>query len=154
MIEKIITRWEIWKLNRHDRRTAKAYDKDRALARSTNKETSALRRIDEDEHFERRLYQDEISKIQSRSLCRTAGRLGVPVPYGADEWEESTVVGGRYLTTKGFSDLRSAVRREKNERWAYWELRMKVAVRLITALTGVIGALIGLAAILGIRISD
>jgi hypothetical protein len=55
---------------------------------------------------------------------------------------------------KGFAFLRSEIRKEKsdrlkekNERWQYWELRTKVVVALATALTGLVGALIGWAAI-------
>lgn len=62
-------------------------------------------------------------------------------------WEDVLTLGTRSLTTKGFAHLRSEVRRERNERWQYWELRFKMTTALLTGETGVIGALIGWAAI-------
>jgi len=64
-----------------------------------------------------------------------------------DAWDVSNVIGGRALTSKGFAELRAAVRKERNERWAYWELRFKVLAAILTATTGAAGALIGLVAI-------
>jgi hypothetical protein len=61
-------------------------------------------------------------------------------------WEQSTNIGGWQLTTKGFATLKADIRKEKNERWQYWELRTKVLVTLATAMTGLVGALIGWAA--------
>ena len=65
-------------------------------------------------------------------LCLAAHRLDVGIPLYAEAWEESNVIGGRALTSEGLNELRSAVRKEKNERWAYWETRMKVIGTLVT----------------------
>lgn len=106
-----------------------------------------LYKIGEDEHNEKRIYVDEIEQIKSRILCAKANRLGVPIPMDEDSWHESNVIGGRALTTKGFADLRAAVRKERNEKWSFWELRLKVIGAVLTAATGAAGALIGLVAI-------
>jgi hypothetical protein len=62
-------------------------------------------------------------------------------------WEQSSVIGGWALTPKGFDKLRADIRKEKNERWQYFELRIKVLIPLVTALTGLVGAMIGWAAL-------
>lgn len=152
MIENWGIYWELRKLRGADNLTAKAFEKDRVAARKENKGRAEVEKLAEDERFERSIYQDQISMIQTRRLCGTANRIGVPILWNADLWDESTVMGGRYLSEKGFSELRSAIRKERNERWAYWELRMKVIIGLSTAVTGVVGTLIGLAAILGLKI--
>ena len=139
------------KLRASDRATTKTYDALRKRAKAENKSTTELHEIDREEHFERSIDWDQISKLNSSVVCREATRLGVPIPRSDEMWEESNVIGGRYLSEKGFSELRSALRKEKNERWAYWELRLKVTVGFLTALTGVAGALIGLAAVLGLK---
>ena len=53
----------------------------------------------------------------------------------------------RILTEAALTDFRSAIRRERNERWQYWELRLKVLGALLAGLTGAAGTLIGLIAI-------
>jgi hypothetical protein len=137
------------KLRTSDRATQKAYDLVRIKAKADKKKDSELYEIGREEHFERLIYLDEIDQINSSELCRRANRLGVPIPRDEESWEESNVIGGRSLTTKAMSELRANVRREKNEQWAYWELRFKVFGGILTALTGAAGALIGLATVLG-----
>ena len=154
MIERLTTFWELRNLRVADNKTAKAFEKIRIAANAEKKGWKELEEIAAEERFERSIHQDQISKLQTRKLCGDANRIGVPISHEDNWWEESHVIGGRYLSAKGFSELRSAVRKERNERWAYMELRMKVLIGLATALTGVVGVLIGLAAILGIRISD
>ena len=147
IFEHLKTSRDLWRLNAAHSETVKAFEKDRAIARKENKGQEAIRKIDEDEHFERRMINDQITQIKSQRLYRLAGRYDVPVSMDKDWWEESSAVG-RMLSPKGFSELRSSIRKEQNERWSYWELRVKLIVVFVTAMTGVIGALIGLATIL------
>ena len=140
------------KLRASDLATEKAYDRDRKKAKAENKGWEEMERIHFDERSERSIDQDQISKIQTTRLCAIANRIGVPIPTEEDRWEESQALGGRYLSAKGFSELRNAIRKEKNDRWAYWELRIKVFVGLATAITGAAGALIGLASVLGWKV--
>ncbi|MBI5263851.1 MAG: hypothetical protein HY852_18740 [Bradyrhizobium sp.] len=65
-------------------------------------------------------------------------------PHSDEEaWEKSTNIGGYQLTQKGYAALRAELRKEKNERWQWWELRSKVLIAVATSLTGLFGALIG-----------
>jgi len=141
-------RWRLYRLNRDIAQLEKAYAGDRANAKKQNKGWGALQKIDEDEYEETKLYIHEVDQIRSRLLCAQARSLDIPVPMDDDLWYESTVIGGRALTAKGFSELRAAVRKEPNDRWTYWELRLKVIGAILTAVTGAVGALIGLAATL------
>lgn len=149
MRSKLKTCLKLRKLRASDRATEKAYGLIKAKAEAEKKGANELYEIGRNAHFERLIYLDEIDQINSNELCRKANRLGVPIPRGDEMWEESSVIGGRSLTVKGMSELRVALRKEKNEQWAYWELRVKVLGGFLTALTGVAGALIGLATVLG-----
>jgi hypothetical protein len=57
-----------------------------------------------------------------------------------DEWEDSA--------RKEMSELRQAIRKEHYERAKLWELWLKLPVSFLTALTGLIGAAIGLITIM------
>ena len=103
------------KLRASDRVTVKAYDKIRKKAKVDGKDNKEFYEIGQEENFERRIYLDEIDQIYSSSLCREASRLGVPIPRSDDMWDEPNVIGGRSLNEKGMSELRGAVRKEKNE---------------------------------------
>jgi hypothetical protein len=74
----------------------------------------------------------------------------VPTPNYAElePWQTSPYTGRRQLTEKSLAQFRTAIRNEQKERWQFWELRAKIVTALVTGLTGVIGALIGLIAIL------
>jgi hypothetical protein len=147
--DKLITHLRLRELRASDRATQRAYDLLKAKAEAEKKGASELYKIGEEEHFERRVYLDEISQINSKILCSEARRLSVPISSAEEMWDESSVIGGRSLSEKGTNELRASIRKEKNERWAYWELRFKVISGILTALTGVAGALIGLATVLG-----
>lgn len=129
----------------------KAYRTDNKIIATAKKEGTKqdqLYDLEQSLNFQNRPTEHERDQIRTRYICLKARRLGVPLPDHSDEslWEESNVIGGWQLTDKGFDQLRAAIRKEKNERWHYFELRTKVIVTLATSLTGLVGALIGWAA--------
>lgn len=142
MIDFLTAEWKLFSLKRADSRLQKAFRKDRIEAEKEKGSFTRVQEIYQQEAFERSLYLDEIAQIKTHKLYREACRYGVFVSQDEDWWESSHVIGGRQLTAKGFSELRSAIRKEKNERWAYWDLRLKVVLGAITGAA----ALIGLAA--------
>jgi hypothetical protein len=81
-------------------------------------------------------------------LYSLAHKLRVPTPNDSkpELWTEGLFAGSKRLTDEAFADFRATVRKEQNERWQYWELRLKVLGVVLTGLTGAIGALIGLVA--------
>ena len=145
MRDKVRDRLKLRKLRASDRATVKAYDEIRKIAKVEGKGGKEFYEIGHDEYSERRIYLDEIDQINSNTLCREANRLGVAIPRDEEMWEESNVIGGKSLTIKGMSELRTSLRKEKNERWAYWELRFKV----VGVVVGIVVALIGLTTVLG-----
>jgi hypothetical protein len=86
----------------------------------------------------------------SKRLLAKARQLRVPIPtlptrdHPNAFWGESTLLGGHFLTPLGVKNVREAIRDE--ERW----LRDRRAHWIVwcTAVTGVIGALTGLLAII------
>ena len=77
-----------------------------------------------------------------------AAQLGLFVDWSEPKTDELLVGEGRNWIRKEMSELRLAIRKERNERWQFWELRLKVLAQVAIALTGVIGATIGLVATL------
>ena len=135
-----------WRLHRLRSKLEREYRRDAvavAELRAEGASSSKIYELQERQHFENRIMEDEISQIESRNLCTEANRFRVPIPHDEDMWEESSVIGGRSLTSQGFALLRSEIRKERDYRWQYWETRTKVIVTIATALTGLFGALIG-----------
>jgi hypothetical protein len=141
-------RWRLWRLKAEERSTLKRYSAARVAAKKSGKGRDVIDNLLREEQFECSIVIDQIAQLKTGCVLREASRYDVPVRWDGDDWEESGSIGGRQLTTKGFFELQTAIRKEKNERWAYWELRMKVIVVLATAMTGAVGALIGLVATL------
>ncbi|MFZ3337973.1 MAG: hypothetical protein WA776_19655 [Xanthobacteraceae bacterium] len=89
------------------------------------------------------MYIDEqIIEAETSYLYEVAYRLRIPVPeYSKNElWTNSTRTHRRLLNETALADFRAAIRKEQNVRW-------QLLIGLATALTGVIGTLIGLIAL-------
>jgi len=67
---------------------------------------------------------------------------------GIENRKISPYAGSPQVTEQALAEFRTAIRNEQKERWAFWELRAKIVTAFVTGLTGVIGTLIGLIAIL------
>jgi len=109
----------------------------------------ALQKLKHQLQFENEIMEDELTQIETRQLCRKAHRYGIVVPYQYSHpelWEESRSIGGWQLNEEGFARLRGDIRRERNDRWQFWELRLRVLTALAAALAGAFGAAIGLIA--------
>jgi hypothetical protein len=145
-------RWRLWRIERARRWTERAYDRDIAEAKAgklgKDGKKQDLERIADTAHWEDLTYGDEVMRLHSRYFVRKANRLHVPIPSHKDEerWQEQA--GYYWLTTKGLNEVRAAIRTEKKQRW---ELVL-MWVPLATALTGVLGALIGFLATVGISL--
>jgi hypothetical protein len=86
---------------------------------------------------------EEIDSLKSRRFCQIANRLMVPLPDMQDkeQWQEESYGQGRVLTSKGIWEVKKLIRQEKRE-------RREGLVVWLAALTGIIGAITGLAAVL------
>jgi hypothetical protein len=85
----------------------------------------------------------EIDTLKTQRFCRTANRLMVPSPDWQDKelWEELRYGRGKVLTCKGIWELKKLIRQERRE-------RREAFLVWLAALTGIVGALTGLAAVL------
>jgi len=151
----VISRFQHWRTLRKlgsERRSAEQGVHE-ASARA-KKEGKSSKEIYEIEHVEigSVFYaEDRISEEISKYLIAQANKYNLPTPSYNDKdlWEESYGTGRRHLHRSAIADLRAQIRNEQNERWRYWELRLKVIGVLLTAATGAFGAAIGLIAIWG-----
>jgi hypothetical protein len=145
MIDYLRFRWELYREERWQRKTAAAYDKDIAAAKKRGEKHDKIYEIESLAHHEYTTFDEEITRLHTRHLMTEAHRLIIPTPAWDDKesWEENEY-GPRALTRKGLNDLRAAVRAEKKVR----RETILMWVPVFTAATGLAGALIGLAALL------
>lgn len=128
----------------------RGYGKDIAAARRAKK-FNEVTELEGAERFEMELQQELEDSYLTSELLRQARRLRVPIPYirssdgtESDLWYEGRQTGGWYLTSTGVRSLRQEIRQElkdrheSNSRFLVW----------ITALTGIIGSITGLVAVL------
>lgn len=150
------TRFENWKLRRQ--RQAVLKSRDRALKGLKGGQLdSAWTEWRGTEGFNLDIIDATIQENISRDLIQQAQKLHVPTSGvgGKNKWMEQEEFGDAYhfrhwrvLSPEAFSELRTAIREEKRQRrktWAFW---VKLAGIIITALTGLIGAAIGLVSVL------
>lgn len=128
----------------------RAYRKDMELALKA-KDREKVHDLEHNRRFEISFIEEEEDQLLTNNLIRSARRLRVPIPHRFDAdgkpsefWCEGQYLGGWYLTDSGISKVREEVRKELRARhdsraqWVAW----------VSALTGVIGALTGLIAVL------
>ena len=128
----------------------RAYAKDIAEARKA-KDSAKVESLENDHRFAIDLHEEEEEAYFTKKLFQRARRLRVPIPHRynddkseSDHWYEGQYTGCWYLTTKGVAALREEIRRELKGRhearsqWVVW----------LSALTGLIGAVTGLVALL------
>jgi len=126
----------IWALKRQAGVIYRAFDADLAKARA-NKNAGELDSLEQQRHWETSEYEDKILSIKSRRLVAAAEGLYLYIP--DLQWEQGNY-GDRYLDRASLSKLYHAVKEQKDKNREY---RLKLA----GAITGIIGALIGLIAV-------
>lgn len=102
----------------------------------------ARQEIMRDRAFEADEYRNALAELRSRQLVRRAQKHYVRLD--GLVWD-SDQYGNQYLSNATESQLYQAV---KEERRKAWEFRLKIIGILTTALTGLVGTIIGLVAIL------
>jgi hypothetical protein len=129
--------WMRWRLNAKEKRlmAENRYNFDKAKA--AGKSTEELKKLEAELMLPVSELRDDKRILESHDLLTTMHRLGIP--YSTDDreiWDPYD----RGLTDKGRSEFRSAIRKERNEKW---ELRLRV----FTLVIGMLGALIGLVSV-------
>jgi hypothetical protein len=148
--------WEDWRYERQLKRDVKAYRRiDQAYrdeistARRAKKKADEIRSIEERHRWELELVQDEIEWATSRYLTSQALYYQVPIPpRGEDNWIESNQLGVTYLSRKGASKVRADIRAEQKAKRDRVIAYATLIISLVGALTGVLGATIGVLAFL------
>lgn len=115
------------------------------------KDKEKVNSLQRDLRLEMELHDEDEDDYYTKILLRQARQLRVPIPYRRGDsgeesefWYQGHYTGGWYLTNIGISRLRQEIRNEINARhetkskWILW----------ISALTGVIGAITGLVAVM------
>lgn len=94
--------------------------------------------------------EDEIAKLLSWHLIGQANRYLIPTPEFKQEgaWVQSNITGLWHLTPHAMLSLRTEVRQERKERSEYVQKWLTVIATFIAAMTGLVGALIGVLAML------
>lgn len=129
------------------------YAKEISIARKSQ-DHQKIEEIEHERRFEIDLHTEELDLFITKQLLKKANKLRVPTPhrYNADKTESDHWYEGHYtmrwmLTNKGVTTIRDEIRRELKARH---EVRAQLVVWL-SALTGVIGAITGLVALLSQR---
>jgi hypothetical protein len=142
MFDYLQLRWKLWKLARIWDGIDGANKARKEEAKKGAEVRDKLQEIDQDtirDYFE---YQDDIRAAHSRFLVSKASQFILPIPDRNDKtmWEED-YMGRTSLTKLGINTVRSAVRAER-------KARVELFVMWMPGIVGILGALIGLAAIL------
>lgn len=138
MLRAIKYRWKLRKLEKECSRIHQIYSKHRK-GLSGNE----LEQLNAEESSEVWPVFEEIDQLKSRCFYQIAHRLMVPLPDEKDKelWQEQSYGWGRVLTSKGIWELKKLIRQEKRE-------RREGFIVWLASLTGIIGAITGLAAVL------
>ena len=128
----------------------RAYARDIATAQNSS-DSTRVEELESNRRFELERHDEEEDSHLTHRLLARARRLRLPIPhvYNPDNtvseyWREGRHSGRWLLTTQGVAALRDEIRRElkaRHELRAHW-------VVWLAALTGLIGAITGLVAVL------
>jgi len=94
-----------------------------------------------------RAWEHEIDLFETEVLRRLARKYGVEEPTDAASWADDSASGlspediTYWLTPRGQAKLRASIREQQKKNWEFW-------IRVITALTGLGGTIIGIIAAL------
>jgi hypothetical protein len=150
MFDWLRYRYELARLERLKRKTTRSYDRALNDAADNHKMDEAEALLCKEEH-EIAPLNDLVAKLVSDRLIAQGKKYLIPVPMEdlnirlgkteSENWKVSLRTYQRYLTPSAIVALRSTIRAERKE-------RTELAFRWLTALTGLIGVLIGLLAII------
>jgi hypothetical protein len=146
----MFVRFKLWKVGFHEWQLDR---EGRKIARRAKKEKNS--RLEEEWYGARRWDYEDLAwtrrEILTRDSFRRASNLLLPTPSHSDKtrWDENAVNYGysAILTTEAMNELRSAIRQEEKVRRETFESYVKIIGGILTILTGLAGALIGLIAV-------
>lgn len=137
-------RWKLRKLLRLQEKTQNSYKKNIKKAHKENKSHDDIEEIRSMAYSEYLMLKEEIDEYVTNYLTSVASKLMIPKPDLKDDsmWYNDQYTSRRKLLTEnGISLIRSNIRNEKKE-------SINLFLPIIAAITGMIGAITGLLAII------
>lgn len=144
MIEHFKYRAKLTNLFRQKETVRNAFAEDIRMAQKEHKAKEDIQSLEYQSYFEECMLDEEISILATDNLIRKARRRFIPIPPHETEgmWGRCEKISNRYvLTNKGISELRSSLRKDRKE-------QVELYVMIIAILTGVVGAITGLVAVI------
>lgn len=144
MIDYISYRMSLRRLSKQKGKIRSTYTKELASARAAGKNIYDLRALESEAWFEEGMVDEEIALLITDFLVSKADKHFIATPSRKEEgmWEQCDKISERFVLTKaGISAVRSSIRTEAKE-------RRDLILPVIAALTGVIGTITGLIAVL------
>jgi hypothetical protein len=142
MLDYVHFRWMLWRMERARRNTAAFYDKELDAARERKASKEELESLEWEARNEEEMHDAEVYRLYTRHLFAEARRLVIAsTEWHASKYWEQSPLGYRHLTREGISELRAAIRTEK-------KAAREAALQWLPGVTGILGTLIGLAAII------
>jgi hypothetical protein len=147
------TRWKNWKLRRERRKLEKEFKRVQAEARE-KKDDQIYEEWRGINRWEFDVIDASIMENDSRELLDQAEKLYLPTPgpNDKDKWvPREELPPGQYwsvLTPEAMMELNAVIRKERGARREVWESWAKIIGTIVASLTGIIGTIIGLVAIL------
>jgi hypothetical protein len=144
MLDWLRYRYNLWGLHREKHAARRSNARSWQRAQRGQDITEALKNIKTHRWRNDLLIDDEIYQLEADYVQRQAERLLLSIPKFSeisDHWEKSPFTKSWRLTRPAMLELRSAIRAEKKE-------RSELARSWLTGITGLIGVLIGLLAVI------
>jgi len=139
LVQWILFKWRLAKLERDRAAVLKAHQKAIKKAKADEENIQLIQGLHQDQYFEITMLDSTRASLVTRRLLSIAYALMLPTPQD-DYWERCEVTGYRVLTDEGIHLLRRSIREERKS-------RREAALAWLAAITGVVGALTGLIAV-------
>jgi hypothetical protein len=142
VFEYLRFRWRLSRLEKEERRLDKEYDAKIKAAKERQATDEEIDNLDMESGHVSFHFEEEIQKLHSGYLLRQAYRLIIPTPqYGKNEMWDMNEAHDSYLSKLGIAKLRADIRAER-------KARIELFLMWMPGVVGILGALIGLAAVL------
>jgi hypothetical protein len=148
MISETQFQYNLWKLRRERHNNLKQWQRNIDQAKNESKSSADIGEMNGHHLAEMARFEDEIRFLVTRRILDKLDRYLLPhsrsvLDGDASAWQEAKTHAGKfYLTDQAIFELRGLIRKEQKE-------RSELLLARLAALTGLVGALTGLIAVLG-----
>lgn len=143
MLDGLLFRFRLWKLQQEKRRIQRMYKNHIQKARRQKKNGDQIDRLIGEQRLETDLVDDDIMQLVTQHLLQESDKFLLPRLdlKNKELWTESRITGYHQLSPTAITQLRSAIRKERKESSEHIQI-------WLVGLTGLVGALTGLVALL------